>query len=360
VNMVEPGTGLIVAMAQSRPVMGNDTAAGETYYNHSADWTMGGSEGFQAGSTFKTITAAAALAKGTPISRRYDARAEMDWSDATFRSCTGREEVGGEWRVSNSTGRNGTMDMREALAYSVNNYFVPLALDTGMCDVTQMAEKVGVRLGTRDRDLVDYYQHSPAFTLGTAEVSPLSVAVAYATFAARGVHCDPVIVKGITTRSRKELEPIDANCQRVMPAEVADGVNELTQSVMTSGTGSRARTGTGHPQGGKTGTTTDSQAVWFAGYTPEIATAAMIAIDKRQQPFAVGRSPYRSGGLAGYTVPSTGYQLEGSGSGDAGRWLWRPTMAEYLADQPRTDFTAPPPEILGRPDAGRGNGLGGR
>ena len=203
-NMVEPGTGLIVAMAQSRPVMGADTDEGETYYNLSAEPAMGGNEGYQAGSTFKTITAAAALENGTPISRRYDARARMDWSEARFDSCDGREEVGGEWSVGNSTSRNGVMDIREALDYSVNNYFVPLALDTGMCNVTRMAEKIGVRLGTADRDLVDYYQHSPAFTLGTAEVSPLSMAVAYATFAARGIHCNPVVVESITARSANE------------------------------------------------------------------------------------------------------------------------------------------------------------
>jgi membrane peptidoglycan carboxypeptidase len=347
-NMVEPGTGRIVAMAQSRPVMGDDPDEGETYYNLSAEPAMGGNEGYQAGSTFKTITAAAALEQGTPISRRYDARAQMNWSDAKFSSCDGREEVGGEWQVGNSTGRNGVMDMREALAYSVNNYFVPLALDTGMCDVTRMAEKIGVRLGTPDRDLVDYYQHSPAFTLGTAEVSPLSMAVAYATFAARGIHCNPVVVESITTRSGKELEPIDADCRRVMPEEVADGVNDLARSVMTDGVGDRALTGTGHPQGGKTGTTNDSQAVWFVGYTPEIAAAAMIAVDKRRAPFVAGGANFRPGGLSGYPVPSTGYRLEGSGSGDAGRWIWRPTMAEYLDDQPRTDFVRPPADILGR------------
>ena len=222
-----------------------------------------------------------------------------------------------------------------------------------MCDVTRMAEKIGVRLGTQDRDLVDYYQHSPAFTLGTAEVSPLSMAVAYATFAARGMHCDPVVVERITDRSGAELEPIDADCRRVLAEEVADGVNDLAQSVM-SGTGARAQTGTGHPQGGKTGTTNDSQATWFVGYTPEIAAAAMIAVDKRQAPFAgSGR------GLAGYTVPSTGYQLEGSGSGDAGRWIWRPTMAAYLADQPRTDFVAPPADILGEVDRDRPDVMAG-
>ena len=43
-------------------------------------------------------------------------------------------------------------------------------------------------------DIVDYYQHTPSFTLGSVEVSPLSMAEAYATFAARGIHCNPIII----------------------------------------------------------------------------------------------------------------------------------------------------------------------
>ena len=36
-NMIQPGTGLILAMAQSRPVMGSDSKKGETYWNLSVD-----------------------------------------------------------------------------------------------------------------------------------------------------------------------------------------------------------------------------------------------------------------------------------------------------------------------------------
>ena len=79
-----------------------------------------------------------------------------------------------------------------------------------------MAEKLGVKLGTRDRDLVDYYQQIPSFTLGCVEVSPLSMAEAYATFAARGIHCDPIIISKVTDRNGKELDVPRANCKRVM------------------------------------------------------------------------------------------------------------------------------------------------
>ena len=147
-DMIEPGTGLIVAMAQSRPVMGDNAKKGQTYWNYSVSPEMGGAQGFQAGSTFKAFTAAAALEQGIPLSKRYNARPSMDFSGASFESCAGPQQVSGSWRVRNSTGTNGVMDMYRAAERSVNTYFVQLALEVGMCDVVKMAEKLGVESST--------------------------------------------------------------------------------------------------------------------------------------------------------------------------------------------------------------------
>ncbi|HET9649474.1 MAG TPA: transglycosylase domain-containing protein, partial [Microlunatus sp.] len=345
-NMIQPGTGLIVAMAQSRPVMGANAKKGETYWNLAVDPAMGGIQGYQAGSTFKAFTAAAALEKGIPLSKRYNAARTMNFSGRSFDTCEGRSRVYGSWRVSNSTGTNGNMDMYKGAAMSVNTYFVQLALDTGMCRVTKMAEKLGVKSGSRDRDIVDFYQDKPSFTLGSVEVSPLSMAEAYATFAARGIHCNPVIVSKITTRTGKRLEPLDADCKRVISKDVADGMNRLLTRVMTNGTGTRARIPDGRAQAGKTGTIDSNEAVWFAGYTPEVAGVAMISIDNRKKPFIRGQAGFRSRGVKGYRVPSSGIYLEGSGSGDAGMKIWKPVMTSYLQDKPRTSFKAPPNKIL--------------
>jgi membrane peptidoglycan carboxypeptidase len=344
-DLVEPGTGRVLAMAQSRPVMGSDAKAGETYWNYSVPPALGGAQGFQAGSTFKAFTAAAALEDGMPLSTRYDARRTIDFSGETFESCDGPRQVNGQWEVSNSTGTNGVMDMNRAAQRSVNTYFVRLALDVGMCDVTTMAEKVGVQSSTADAPLSSY-DDKPSFTLGTVEVDPLSMATAYATFASGGMHCDPVVLDAITDASGAELEVPDGNCTRVLTKDVADAMNALLAGVMTQGTGARVATSDRRPQAGKTGTIDSNAATWFVGYTPEAAGAAMISIDNARRPFVSGEPGQRRTGLKGFTVPSTGDVLEGSGSGDAGVRIWKPAMESYLDDRPATGFERPPASLL--------------
>ena len=53
----------------------------------------------------------------------------------------------GRYKVRNSVGHSKTIAMTEAAEYSVNTYFIQLELATGMCRVTKMAEKMGVKVG---------------------------------------------------------------------------------------------------------------------------------------------------------------------------------------------------------------------
>ena len=341
-DVVEPGTGRITAMAQNRSKMGNQK--GRTYYNYSAPSDLGGSSGFQAGSTFKAITAAAALEQGMGLSTRYNAAATRNYSGTRFDTCDGTSVIG-DWTVSNSTGVNGNMNMIKAAEYSVNNYFVQLELDAGMCNVVKMADRLGVTSNTQGAPITSY-DDKPSFTLGTAEVNPLSMAGAYATFAAGGIHCTPVIVDRITTADGKNLTPPDANCRRVISADVANSVNELLSHVIADGTGNPAQTADQRPQAGKTGTIDSNAAVWFNGYTPNAEAVSMISEDTTREPFRSDRpASYRSTGLKGYPVPSTGVVLSGSGGGDAGHDLWRPTMDHYLKSLPVQDFDPPPAKL---------------
>jgi membrane peptidoglycan carboxypeptidase len=343
-NMIEPGTGLIIASAQSRPVMGTKKKKGQTYYNYSVEQALGGAEGYQAGSTFKAFTAAAALEKGIPITKRYNARSPLYLGNTRFSTCIGSARDP-KYRPRNSTGVNGVMDMQKGIASSVNTYFLQLEHTVGVCPVTKMAKKLGVQLSDPKLNLTSSPSvQVPSFTLGVSEVTPMSMAEAYATFAARGIHCDPVIVSKITTRTGKLLEPPNANCKRVISKEVADGMNRLLSGVMKGrGTGTRARIPFIENQAGKTGTINSNKAVWFNGYTPLLAGSAMIAIDPTKK---IWKGARKRSGVAGYYVPSTDVVLEGSGSGDAGMKIWQPAMSEAMSGKPDVEFKAPPSSML--------------
>ncbi|QDP97717.1 penicillin-binding protein [Microlunatus elymi] len=355
-DIVEPGTGKITALAQNRSEMGSGD--GQTYYNYSASADLGGSTGFQPGSTFKAITAAAALEKGLPLSTRLDAPASRDYSGTKFSTCNGKSTIG-KWTVDNSTGVNGNMNMIKAAEYSVNNYFVQLELDTGMCNVVKMADRLGVQSNTKGAPITSY-DDKPSLTLGTAEVSPLSMAGAYATFAAGGIGCTPVIVDQINTPDGKNLTPPDAGCHRVISSGIADTVNDLLSHVIDTGTGTPARTADQRPEAGKTGTIDSNAAVWFNGYTPNAEAVSMISEDTSRKPFRSDKpASYRSNGLQDYTVPSTGVVLSGTGGGDAGHDLWRPTMNHYLKSLPVEKFDPAPQKLVGGADSGNGtNTLG--
>jgi hypothetical protein len=78
----------------------------------------------------------------------------------------------------------------------------------------------------------------------------------------------------------------------------------------------------------------------------------MISIDNRKRPFIKTKAAKRSGhfrrhGVNGYRVPSTKVRLEGSGSGDAGMKIWKPTMDSYLKGVDPTPFHQPPARITG-------------
>ena len=327
-SMIEPGTGKIIAMAQSRPEMGS--GKGETYYNYAVGRDLGGAEGYQAGSTFKAFTAAAAIKKGIPLSKTYKAPKQISFRGQSFQTCDGYAPIDPNYKPKNST-ISGTMDMRKATAYSVNTYFLQLARDTGNCDVAKMVQAAGVKLADGG-DVAKEYGAIFSLTLGSIEVTPISMAEAYATFAARGIHCKPVIIDKITTKQNRELKAPSADCKRVMPKDVADGVSTLLRGVM-SATGRPAALYNGHNVAGKTGTTDSNQAVWFTGYTPEVAGAAMIAIDKTNKYYKTHRKS-----LKGMALPKSGRYLSGSGGGDAGQYIWKPAMTQALKGKKKTNF----------------------
>ncbi|MDO5285891.1 MAG: transglycosylase domain-containing protein, partial [Actinomycetia bacterium] len=311
--MIQPGTGLITAIAQNRYQMGANADAGQTYYNYAVEAALGGAEGYQAGSTFKTFTMANAIERGVSVRTQFVSSTPMEFRNKSFLTCDDGADVRfrfpSQYRVENSTGNYGAIDMYKAAEMSVNTYFIQLEQVAGICQSARMADRLGVKLSNGKKMETEYAWY-PSFTLGIAEVSPISVASAYATLAARGKRCDPIIIESIKTRDGRAVPTSNGNCEQVIKPEIADAVNSVLQRVMTNGTGARARIQDGRPQAGKTGTTESNAAVWFAGYTPNLAGVAMIAIDKN--PRYKSYWDRRNQSLKGVRLPG-GFSLEGSG-----------------------------------------------
>lgn len=316
--MVEPGTGNVKAISQSRP-MGREKKKGQTFLNYVVDSKYGDSNGFQAGSTFKLFVLATALEQGMPTSTGFRSPQRLLIPEREFESCDGPYASNGTWPVNNSTG-SGYFDMYRGTQRSVNTYFAQLEKKTGLCAPYALARKMGV-------DLTDPVQERvPSFTLGVADVSPLEMASAYATFAARGRHCENRPVVRILNADGKDFKEYPKRCSQVMKETTADTVNDILRGVIEPG-GFGARLALDKPAAGKTGTTSFNKAVWFMGYTPSLATASMIAGANQQgQPIS----------LNGQTVGGR-FVVSAAGSTTAGP-MWAEAMRAIQSLLPDVDF----------------------
>ncbi|MFJ8360286.1 transglycosylase domain-containing protein [Streptomyces sp. NPDC093984] len=338
-TIVEPGTGKILAMGQSRPYgFGKD----ETQINLSVDKDMGGGAGYQGGSTFKPIVAAAAIEGGKPATQEYSSPYEMEYPSPVS-ACDGKQwkNTDGTKLTNENETEHGPYRMKEATAKSVNTYYVQLISDIGICPVIDTAKKMGFHRA----DGAPIAQ-APSIALGTQEVSPLTMASAYATFADRGTYCTPVAIESITQtvgNEKKSLPVPKSTCSRAMSETTADTVNTLLKGVVEDGTGTEAGLGS-RPSAGKTGTTDFRYAAWFVGYTPNMAGAVWVGdpAHKRQMThITIGGVSYDK--VFGGQVPGP---------------IWRDMMTGALAGKPAPDFNLVDiPDDHGR-DKGNGDNNG--
>jgi len=321
VSMVRPKDGAILAMTQNRTW--GTSGVGRTTFNYNVDRAHGGTVGMQAGSTFKVFTLAAALEQGISPTEAIDAPQENTFDG--FTNCSTGASFA-PYRARNSTG-SGVFDMYSGTAYSVNTFFLALEQRTGLCRPIDIATRLGVTLANGKP-----LQAVPSQVLGTNEITPLAMAGAYAAFANHGVFCTPYAITSITDRNGKALKVPKVNCQAALDRGIADAVTAMLAGVIDGPL--PGRTGQvmslGRPAGGKTGTTNDSAAVWFDGFTPDVATAVWVG-----DPRGGFGHPMKNVTINGnYYDQVFGSSLPGP--------IWRDTLLAYLADKPVTEFDLQP------------------
>lgn len=314
INSVEPGTGDIKAMAVNR-WYSEQKKAGHTKVN----LAIGGSSGMQAGSTFKPFVLATALQQGIPLG--LSLYAPNRYTSTEFPNYD--EDGPVPWTMGNAgdsrTG-GGTYDLRTGTWNSVNTFYVQLEERTGVEQPAALAESLGVKQfkgGVPSEPLL----RGGSFTLGVNEVSPLAMAGAYATFAARGLYCPPRAVTEVLDSEGKPIELQEEPCRQAIEQKIADTVNSVLQGVIQNGTGRSAAIG--RPAAGKTGSTNGSRAAWFAGFTPGLATTVWVGKPQPEDMKAVrinGRY-YRQ--VYGGTIPAK---------------IWQQTMQAALEGVPVERF----------------------
>ncbi|MFB9377616.1 penicillin-binding protein [Kineococcus gynurae] len=288
-SVVKPGTGEILAMVQNTTFSPDDDQVGVTMQNYNVARDMGGTGGFQQGSTFKAFTLAAWLKSGKSLNSTVRAPARGNDPFSAFTRC-GEKLRGGYYPYSNSEGSGpGVMTVADATRKSVNTAFVSMEKQLDLCDIADLAQSLGVYKGrptaadTTGEPTLNL-DRIPSMTLGTNLVTPLSVAGAYAAFAADGTFCKPIAIAEVLDGDGKPMPVPSADCKQVLDVNVARNVTTALQGGWTSGTAASV-SGKGLLNGrevaSKTGTTNDSQNVWFAAYTPQLASAVWVGHDSK-------------------------------------------------------------------------------
>ena len=241
---IDPSTGYIKAMV-----------GGKDFYGDTDDAQVNAATTAfkQTGSSFKVFTLVTALKQGM--------------NPNVLINCNSPIQVTNSWKVQNFANTSyGTITLADATAKSSNTGYVQVGMAVGVDNVVQTAHDMGI-----SSDLQPY----GSTILGANLTSPLEMAEAYATLANGGEHRDPVAITKIEDRNGNTVYEHKDSPTRVMDEGVARAATEVLEGVVTNGTASRMYNSLtiNQPVAGKTGTTDNTENLWFCGYTPQLSVA---------------------------------------------------------------------------------------
>ena len=253
----------------------------------------------QPGSSFKPVVYSAALEKGfTPASMINDAPVVFD--DPNLEST---------WRPENYSGQfYGPTRLREALYRSRNLVSIRILRAIGASYVVDYAQRFGFTADQLPNDLT--------LALGSASVTPLQMARAYAVLANGGYLIDPYFIRSIYDASGEVIfaaspaiacpqcpESIEVvketdmqtinQAPQVLTPQIVWQMTSMMQDVIKRGTGRKARVLGRTDLAGKTGTTNDQKDGWFSGFNQSLVATAWVGFDKLE-PLGRGETGGRS------------------------------------------------------------------
>lgn len=185
----------------------------------------------------------------------------------------------GEWGSENpSAVYQGDISSRQALVYSRNGATVRLGAAVGLEKVKDFTRRAGIQSPLREENKA---------YLGSSEVTPAEMALAYSTFAGQGKRPSQLYLitkiendkgEAIYTSRAAEAPPVQATDE-----VTAYQVHSCLRQALTEGPGGLATTEYGLGEihaAGKTGTHSSFTDLWFAGYTSRVTCTVWVGLDK--------------------------------------------------------------------------------
>lgn len=305
---LEPSTGKILAMVSTPTFDPNNLASHDFAANQAAYERLAADEAqpllnravqttLPPGSTFKILTAAAAIESG-----RYDSASQVPGGPSYQLPQTSGESglIDNEGRACGAD----TVSFLQAMENSCNTTFAQLAVEVGADAMLAQAEKFGFNStwfdelqGTNGRSLLAESRFPEGMNapqtgqsgIGQFEVraTPLQMAMVSAGIANNGVVMKPYLVNEVQSADSDVVattEPEQIGDQPAVSPRTASEVTKLMVSTVNEGTASPAAI-TGIQVAGKTGTAQSGQDnvppyAWFTSFAPaenaQVAVAVMI------------------------------------------------------------------------------------
>ncbi|WOH17946.1 transglycosylase domain-containing protein [Paenarthrobacter sp. GOM3] len=360
ITSVQPGTGQIVSMAQNTVWLPQEGKFDQTQ-NFNVDVLdangndLNGIGGFQPGSTMKPFTFAQWLNEGKSMNTIINASRRtypqnFPWRNTCPTPVNGfyDKSVPGSFDLQNSDeGYYRNMTVLYGLMNSINTATFASASQVDLCGIQGIVDATGIHGGLPARDengkITDPNPKVTMTTLanliGSTQTAPLTMAAAFATFAADGKYCEPIAITSVKDQSGADLPAQSSNCKDAIKPEVARGVAYAMQEVLNAGSGSLIRpalsTRNNFPVAAKTGTNDSNGSTWVVGYTTGLATASWFG-----DPLDNQLRPGRNITVNGKFYPSIdGYMIAG------------PQFTNYMLSVApaygTNPFQAPPSNLLG-------------
>jgi membrane carboxypeptidase/penicillin-binding protein len=138
------------------------------------------------------------------------------------------------------------------------------------------------------------------------------------------------VITAVSNLAGRQYPAQQPDCGQVIDTNLANELTAMLQGVLTQPGATADGLGIGRPSAGKTGTTTQSIATWFDGFTPQLATAVWTGFI----------SPKR-GDFLGYMTVGGKYWDQQIFGATISAPTWQQAMEGALQGQPVADFTSP-------------------